>query len=66
MDGMKKSRIVSCVSYDKEAKEMTVHLHGGKVYTYPNVTPAEHGAFVNSPSLGRHFAAVVALRPHKR
>ncbi len=61
----KPSSIINAVEYDPDSKDLTVTLHGGKTYTYPDTTAEEHNAFVSADSHGRHFAAVVSKRPHR-
>ena len=38
---------------------MQVKMKGGKSYDYPDVPPEEHEAFMKSPSMGKHLAAVI-------
>ena len=62
----KPSKVVSGIQYDPDSRDMTVTLHGGRTYTYPNVPAETHNAFVSSDSHGKHFAAVISKLPHKR
>lgn len=61
----KPSSLVQGIRYDQGTRDLTVTLHGGKQYTYPDVSPETHNAFVSSDSHGRHFASVIAKLPHK-
>lgn len=62
----KPSSLVQGIQYDPASRDLTVTLHGGRKYTYPDVTPETHNAFVSAGSHGRHFAAVISKLPHKK
>lgn len=66
MNPLKPSTIVKSIHWDPDSRDMTVTLHGGKVYTYPAVAKAGYEAFLNAPSHGKHFASVVSKMEHKR
>lgn len=61
----KNSSVVRSIDYDPASRDLTVTLHGGNQYTYPDRTAAEHNAFVAAESHGRHFATVVRYWPKK-
>lgn len=62
----KPSDLVQGIHYDPHSKDMTVTLHGGKSYTYPGTTAAEHNAFVSADSHGAHFATVVRKKAYRK
>lgn len=53
------SSVIRRIGYDKEAKTLHVEMHSGKVYDYPNVSEADHVAFVRAKSIGSHFAKFI-------
>ncbi len=61
----KPSSIINAVEYNPETLDLTVTLHGGKTYIYPDTSAEEHNAFVSADSHGKHFSAVVSKRPHR-
>jgi hypothetical protein len=52
-----KSSTISHVGYDSDTKDLTVTFHHGGTYLYKGVTPEEHEALINAPSVGKHFHA---------
>lgn len=61
----KQSSIVKRIDYDPDSRDLTVTLHGGKTYTYPNRSASDHNRFVSAESHGKHFATVVKHWPNK-
>jgi hypothetical protein len=54
------SSAIESVGYNPHSRLMQVKMKGGgKVYDYPGVDPADHEAFMKSPSMGKHLAAVI-------
>lgn len=47
---------ITHVGYDAASQEMQVTFNSGKTYSYVGVEPEAHKAFVNSDSIGSHFA----------
>lgn len=60
----KDSSIVKEIGYNPATLDLTVTLHGGKQYTYPNTSAEEHNRFVSAPSHGQHFANVIRKKEH--
>ncbi len=48
------SNLVS-VGYDPESLTCEIEFRGGNVYRYLGMTPERHQAFLEAPSLGKHF-----------
>jgi hypothetical protein len=61
----KDSTLVKQIQYDPATLDLTVTLHTGKQYTYPNTTPEEHNRFVSAPSHGQHFSNVIRKKEHR-
>lgn len=53
---VKGSSNIESVGYDPEAQTLHVEYKGGRIYEFPNFTPAQHEAFMKAESKGKHFA----------
>jgi len=51
------------VGYDAPTQTLHVLFHGGGHYTYSNVSPAKHEAFLKAKSPGKHFALHIKSHP---
>jgi hypothetical protein len=60
-----KSSQVSAIGHDPETNTLAVQFTrgSGQIYHYPNVTPEDHQAFLNAPSIGKHFGAHIKKLP---
>lgn len=47
---------VKAVGYDPQARTMHVQFHSGNHYSYADVPPATHEAFMAADSKGKHFS----------
>ena len=54
-----KSSSISHIHHDSQLKQLTVKFANGGTYTYDGVSADEHKALMESPSIGKHFAAHV-------
>lgn len=58
---------IATVAYDPAAKELTVHFRNGQVYTYRDVDPATHRAFIDAPSPGAYLnRSIRGVFPHRK
>jgi hypothetical protein len=57
-----KSSMIESVGHDPGTKDMHVTFVGGGTHAYSGVSAAVHSAFVNSPSLGKHFAKHIRFK----
>lgn len=53
---------IASVGYDPSARELEVEFRNGGVYRYAGVADDTYRDFVESDSLGRHFAR--SIKPH--
>lgn len=51
------SSSIKSVGYDEDKQELHVRFKTGKTYAYAGVTPRQHQALLNAPSVGGHFSA---------
>lgn len=62
MKPVDRSSNVTALGYDPESKELHVRFASGGVYAYSGVSPEEHQALVNAPSVGSHLHAHIKSR----
>ena len=55
---------IDAVGYNPETREMRIQFKGGGKYAFHGISPEQHKALVNAPSVGGHFAA--HIRPKFR
>jgi KTSC domain len=54
------SSAIHSIGHDPETETTGVRFHSGpKVYEFPDMTAADHAAFANAESLGKHYHAHV-------
>lgn len=46
---------IAAVGYDPATQTMEVEFKNGTAYSYTGVSPEQHKAFVEAPSVGSHF-----------
>lgn len=51
------SSMLTHVGHDPVTNRLTVQFKNGNVYHYDGVTPEEHAALLQAPSIGAHFGA---------
>jgi hypothetical protein len=61
-----KSSAIAAIGHDAETNTLHVRFHSGGTYQYPDVSAAEHAAFANAPSIGRHFAQHILSKGQSR
>jgi hypothetical protein len=63
-----KSSQIAAIGYSPETNTLAVQFTRGfgNVYEYPDVTPAQHQAFVTSDSIGAHFGQHIQMLPSKK
>jgi hypothetical protein len=49
------SSFIDSIGYDSQLQELHVAMANGKTYSYSEVSPAEHEAFINAESIGAHY-----------
>ena len=49
------SNNISAIGYDPETNRLEVEFSSSSVYSYQNVPPEKHAAFMNAGSIGKHF-----------
>ncbi len=56
------SKAIKSVGYDPATQTMEVEFAGGACHAFAGVTPEKHKAFMEAPSLGKHFTS--QIKPH--
>lgn len=60
------SKAIAAIGHDAETNTLHVQFHSGGTYQYPDVSAAEHAAFVNAPSIGAHFSSHILRKDRRR